>query len=82
MFIGVETKFKAGGADPKDKFYNDTVLNVVEVTFLKLYFWRNWTLSPFIQPEFNSALTEWKFGKRPSIKLTTSSILAVYIVLS
>lgn len=57
-FPGVETKFKTGGADPKDKYYNDTVLNVVEVTFLKSYHWGNWTLSAFIQPEFNSVRTE------------------------
>jgi len=38
MFLGVETKFKTGGEDPKDKYYNDTVLNVVEVTFLKSYY--------------------------------------------
>ncbi|MDQ0631425.1 hypothetical protein QFZ44_004001 [Pantoea agglomerans] len=65
MFLGVETKFKTGGADPKDKYYNDTVLNVVEVTFLKSYYWGNWTVSPFIQPEFNSSRTEWKFGVAP-----------------
>lgn len=69
MFIGIETKYKTGGADPKDKFYNDTVLNVVEVTFLKSYYWGKWTLSPFIQPEFNSARTEWKFGVAPWYKI-------------
>lgn len=68
MFLGVETKFKTGGADPKDKYYNDTVLNVVEVTFLKSYYWGNWTVSPFIQPEFNSSRTEWKFGVAPWYK--------------
>lgn len=68
MFLGVETKFKTGGANPKDKYYNDTVLNVVEVTFLKSYYWGNWTVSPFIQPEFNSSRTEWKFGVAPWYK--------------
>nr|MBA2816435.1 UDP-N-acetylmuramate:L-alanyl-gamma-D-glutamyl-meso-diaminopimelate [Candidatus Pantoea persica] len=72
MFIGVGTKFKTGGTDPKDKFYNDTVLNVVEVTFLKFYHRGNWALSPFIQPEFNSARTEWIFGFAPWYKINDS----------
>jgi hypothetical protein len=45
------------------------VLNVVEVTFLKSWYWGNWTLSPFIQPEFNSSRTEWKFGVAPWYKI-------------
>lgn len=68
----VETKFKTGGPDPKDKFYYDTVLNVVEMTLLKTFNYGNWTVSPFIQPEFSSVRTEWKFGVAPWYKINDS----------
>lgn len=70
--FNVETKFKTGGPDPKDKYYNDVVLNVVEMTLLKTFSYGNWTLSPFIQPEFSSVRTEWKFGVAPWYKINDS----------
>ena len=82
MFLGVETKFKTGGADPKDKYYNDTVLNVVEVTFLKSYYRGNWTLSPFIQPDLTLRALNGNLVWHPGIKLMTAGLLADYIALN
>lgn len=70
--FSVETKFKTGGPDPKDKYYNDIVLNVVEMTLMKNFFYGDWTFTPFIQPEFSSVRTEWKFGVVPWYKINDS----------
>ncbi|MFE8146347.1 oligogalacturonate-specific porin KdgM family protein [Brenneria goodwinii] len=70
--FAVETKFKTGGANVKDKAYNDPVLNAVEMTLAKKYQFGNWTISPLFQPEFNSTRTEWKFGVSPWYKINDS----------
>ncbi|WP_411571067.1 oligogalacturonate-specific porin KdgM family protein [Pectobacterium cacticida] len=70
--FAVETKFKTGGSDPKDKYYNDTVLNAVEMTLAKKYYVGNWTITPLFQPEFNSSRTEWKVGVSPWYKINDS----------
>ncbi|MBS1204038.1 MAG: KdgM family transporter [Proteobacteria bacterium] len=67
--FAVETKFKTGGADIKDKYYEDPVLNAVEMTLAKKYSFGNWTISPLLQPEFNSTRTEWKVGISPWYKI-------------
>ncbi|MGR7213989.1 oligogalacturonate-specific porin KdgM family protein [Klebsiella aerogenes] len=64
--FGVETKFRSGGHDTKDKAYQDPVLNAVEMTLAKSYYIGNWKLTAiFLQPEFNSQRTEWKTGISP-----------------
>lgn len=63
--FAVETKFKTGGANAVDKYYQDEVLNAVEMTLAKTYRVGNWKISPLFQPEFNSTRTEWKFGVSP-----------------
>lgn len=68
-FFAAETKFKTGGKNVKNKYYNDTVLNAVEMTLGKKIIIGNWTVSPIIQPEFNSTRTEWKFGVSPWYKI-------------
>lgn len=70
--FAVETKFKTGGANTKDKYYNDTVLNAVEMTLAKKYQFGNLSISPLFQPEFNSTRTEWKFGVSPWYKINDS----------
>lgn len=63
--FAVETKFKTGGSSPQDKYYNDTVLNAVEMTLAKRYNFNKLSITPLFQPEFNSSRTEWKFGVSP-----------------
>ncbi|MDX5628235.1 MULTISPECIES: oligogalacturonate-specific porin KdgM family protein [unclassified Brenneria] len=70
--FAVETKFKTGGSNVKDKAYKDPVLNAVEMTLAKKYQFGNWTISPLFQPEFNSTRTEWKFGVSPWYKINDS----------
>lgn len=70
--FAVETKFKTGGFDVKDKYYTDPVLNAVEMTLARKYTVGNWTISPLFQPEFNSTRTEWKFGVSPWYKINDS----------
>lgn len=70
--FAVETKFKTGGSDVKDKYYQDPVLNAVEMTLAKKYSFGNWTISPLFQPEFNSTRTEWKVGISPWYKINDS----------
>jgi len=70
--FAVETKFKTGGKDTKDKYYYDPVLNAVEMTLAKKFTFGNWSISPLFQPEFNSTRTEWKFGVSPWYKVNES----------
>lgn len=70
--FAVETKFKTGGSNARDKFYTDPVLNAVEMTLAKKYSFGNWSISPLFQPEFNSTRTEWKVGVSPWYKFNDS----------
>lgn len=63
--FSIETKYKTGTKDTKDKMYSDPVLNAVELTLSKAFYFDNFKISPLIQPEFNSERTEWKFGFSP-----------------
>lgn len=63
--FSADVKFKTGGSNPVDKYYQDEVLNAVEMTLAKTYQVGNWKIIPLIQPEFNSSRTEWKFGVSP-----------------
>lgn len=63
--FAIETKYKTGGDDPQDKWYDDPVINAVELTLSKSFTFGNFKIAPLIQPEFNSERTEWKFGFVP-----------------
>jgi len=82
MFLGVETKFKTGGADPKDKYYNDTVLNVVEVTFLKSYYWGTGQCRLLFSQNLTPRALNGNLVWHPGINLMIAGLSVAFIVLS